>query len=180
MLFLRIFQIYFVLSHLIIIFTSEINSKYVITMIEYFASNLWLFWVVICVLCLILEVSSGTFYILCFAIGAVFSVVSSSIGMPFWLQVIVFAVFSTLCLFFVRPFALKYLHRGEDKRTSNVDALIGRVGTVIDAIEAGGCGYVKIDGDEWKAITPDGSPIAKGEKVKVISMESIVVKVVPE
>lgn len=147
-------------------------------MIEYFTSNLWLFWVVICVVCLILEVSSGTFYIMCFAIGAVFSVFSSFLGIPFWMQVIVFAVFSTLCIFFVRPFAVKYLHRGEDKRASNVDALIGRVGTVIDAIEADGSGYVKIDGDEWKAVTPDGSAIDKGAKVKVVSMESIVVTVV--
>jgi membrane protein implicated in regulation of membrane protease activity len=147
-------------------------------MIEYFTSNLWLFWVVICVLCLIMEVSSGTFYIMCFAIGAIFSIVSSLIGMPFWLQVIIFAVFSTLCIFFVRPFALKYLHRGEDRRASNVEALIGRVGIVIDAIEAGGSGYVKIDGDEWKAVTSDGTAIAKGEKVKVVSMESIVVTVV--
>jgi membrane protein implicated in regulation of membrane protease activity len=148
-------------------------------MIDYFTSNLWLFWVIVCVLCLILEVSSGTFYILCFAIGAFFSIVSSCIGIPFWAQVIVFAVFSVLSIFCVRPLAIRYLHRGEDKRESNVDALIGRIGIVIDRIEEGGSGYVKIDGDEWKAVTTDGSAIEKGAKVKVISMESIVVTVVP-
>jgi membrane protein implicated in regulation of membrane protease activity len=148
-------------------------------MVEYFTSNLWLFWVIICVICLILEVSSGTFYIMCFAIGSIFSVAASLIDVPFWGQVVVFAVFSALSIFCVRPLAIKYLHRGEDKRASNVDALIGRVGTVIDAIEAGGSGYVKIDGDEWKAVTQDGLAIAKGNKVKVVSMDSIVVTVIP-
>ena len=38
-------------------------------MIEYFSSNLWLVWTAVCVLALILEVSSGTFYLMCFASG---------------------------------------------------------------------------------------------------------------
>ena len=39
-------------------------------MIEFFTSNLWLIWVIISIVCLILELSSGDFFILCFAIGA--------------------------------------------------------------------------------------------------------------
>lgn len=39
-------------------------------MIEYFSQNLWQVWAIIAVLCLILELFSGDFFILCFAIGA--------------------------------------------------------------------------------------------------------------
>ena len=39
-------------------------------MIDYLSENLWLLWTLVCVLALILEVSSGTFYLLCFAVGA--------------------------------------------------------------------------------------------------------------
>ena len=39
-------------------------------MMEYISQNLWLFWTVIMFICLILELSSGDFYVTCFAIGA--------------------------------------------------------------------------------------------------------------
>ena len=37
---------------------------------DYISQNLWLFWTVIMFICLILELSSGDFYVTCFAIGA--------------------------------------------------------------------------------------------------------------
>ncbi len=40
-------------------------------MIEYFLANMWQVWGIIAVLCLILELSSGDFFIICFSIGAV-------------------------------------------------------------------------------------------------------------
>lgn len=146
-------------------------------MIDYIISNYWLFWVIVCVICLILEISSGTFFIMCLAIGAFFSIISSFIPFPFWAQVIVFALFSVVSVYWFRPFAMKYLHRDGDTRLSNVDAIAGREGTVTDEIKAGGSGYVKIDGDEWKAITADGTPVAKGARVRVVSMDSIIVTV---
>lgn len=147
-------------------------------MIDYLTSNLWLFWTIIGVVCLIFELSSGTFYILCFAIGAVFSLISSLVGITsFGLQVLIFSVFSALSIFFVRPFALKYLHKGEDKRLSNADAIIGRVGTVSQDIVADGFGRVQIDGDDWKAVSIDGLPIALGEKVEIVKLDSIIVTV---
>ena len=39
-------------------------------MIEFFSTNVWLIWVIISIICLILELSSGDFFILCFAIGS--------------------------------------------------------------------------------------------------------------
>jgi len=119
-------------------------------MFEYFSSHAWLFWLLVSIVCLILEVSSGTFYILCFAIGALGGVVSSGLGGAFWVQVVVFALFSTLSIFCIRPLALTYLHRGEDARESNADALIGRIGTVIEPIDATQSGYIKVEGGEWR------------------------------
>lgn len=148
-------------------------------MIDYLISNLWLIWTLICVLALILEVSSGTFYLMCFAIGAAFSIVVSLFATPFWLQVLVFAVASAVCVFCVRPFAVRYLHPSHDDRTSNADALIGREGIVIEPISLEKPGYVKVDGDEWRAVTADGSSIANGTLVRIVSMDSIIVTVVP-
>lgn len=146
-------------------------------MFEYFSSHAWLFWLLVSIVCLILEVSSSTFYILCFAIGALGGVVSSGLGGAFWVQVVVFALFSTLSIFCIRPLALTYLHRGEDTRESNADALIGRIGTVIEPIDATQSGYIKVDGDEWRAVSVDGTAFAKGERVKIVSRDSIVMTV---
>jgi len=71
------------------------------------------------------------------------------------------------------------LHKGGDNRASNIDALIGRVGTVIESIEPNGNGYVKVDGDEWKAVSNSNEPILKGQKVEIIGRESIIVTVKP-
>lgn len=148
-------------------------------MVDYLVSNLWLVWTFICVLALILEVSSGTFYLMCFAIGAAFSIVVSLFDTPFWLQVLVFAIASAVCVFCVRPFAVKYLHPNHADRSSNADALIGREGVVIEPVTFEKPGYVKVDGDEWRAVTKDGSSIAKGTAVRIIGMDSIIVTVVP-
>ena len=70
---------------------------------EYFTQNLWQLWATAAFLLLILELTSGDFFIMCFAIGAGVTTVLSLTGMSFLWQLIVFAVLSVLCLFFVRP-----------------------------------------------------------------------------
>lgn len=146
-------------------------------LIDYLTSNLWLIWTLICVLALILEVSSGTFYLMCFALGAACSIVVSLFPVPFWVQVLVFAVGSVLSVYCVRPFALRYLHPSKVDRLSNADALLGREGVVIEAIRPDRDGYVKVDGDEWRAVAKDGGSIAKGERVRIVGRESIIVTV---
>ena len=137
-------------------------------------------WALVSFICLILELMNGDFFIMCFAIGGVFAAIAAALGLGIYGQLLVFAIFSVLSLFFVRPFALKYLHHSGDERVSNADAVIGRIGTVSEAIEAGGYGRVAIDGDDWKAVSLGGMPIAKGERVKVVSMDSIILTVEKE
>ncbi|MBQ7422755.1 MAG: NfeD family protein [Prevotella sp.] len=146
-------------------------------MIDYFIQHLWQAWALVSLVCLILELTNGDLYILCCAIGAIFGAIASAFGVSFWMQIIVFAIFSLLSIFFVRPVALRWLHKGEDKRLSNAEALIGRVGIVSETILADGYGRVAIDGDDWKALSLSKEEIVKGEKVRVVSMESIILTV---
>lgn len=145
-------------------------------MIEFITSNLWVVWAIVMFCCLILELSSGDFFITCFAIGAFVSIFTSFL-LPFWAQVLIWALFSILSIWLIRPRLIERLHKSGDNRISNIDALIGRVGTVIEPIEPGGSGYVKVDGDEWKAVTNETELISKGQKVEIISRESIIVTV---
>ena len=145
--------------------------------IDYLANNMWTVWAVVALLGLILELSSGDFFIICFAIGALASVVVSFFT-NIYIQLLVFSVVTALCIFFVRPFALRYLHKGEDQRVSNGDALTDKVGFVTEAIAAGGYGRVSVGGDDWKAVASDQQPIAVGTRVKVVSIDSIIITVV--
>ena len=148
-------------------------------MIAYFQSNLWQLWAIICLICLTLELMSGDFFIMCFAIGAAAAIITALFGMTFTSQIIVFAICSALSLWLVRPTALKYLHRNQDERLSNADALIGQEGRVSQNIETGGYGRVAIDGDDWKARSLDGTAIAEGTTVRVTDRESIIITVTP-
>lgn len=148
-------------------------------MIEYFSQNLWQVWAIIAVVCLILELFSGDFFILCFSMGAVVSLLAALCGASLTAQIILFAVASVLSVLFVRPVALKYFHRNDPERASNADALTGREGRVSKTIEAGGYGRVAIDGDDWKAVSADGSAIAKDTPVRVVDRDSIILTVEP-
>ena len=144
-------------------------------MIEYFLSNMWQVWAVIAVVCLILELSSGDFFIICFSIGAVFAVISAALGLSVYWQIALFAAFSAIAIFTVRPVALRYLHKNEPNKPSNADALLGRTGKVTEAITVGGNGYVQIDGDLWKAVSNADIPV--GTTVRVIGRESTIITV---
>jgi membrane protein implicated in regulation of membrane protease activity len=145
-------------------------------MIEYISANLWQLWAVIAVLCLIVELSSGDFFLMCFAIGAAgASVASPFVG--FYVQLIIFALLSVLCIIRVRPFALRYLNKSDKARPSNADAIIGKVGFVSETIESGRHGRVAVGGDDWKALAVNTETLPVGTRVKVISRESVVITV---
>jgi membrane protein implicated in regulation of membrane protease activity len=146
-------------------------------MIEYLAQHLWQTWAVVAVVCLILELTAGDFFIICFSIGAVFAAIIAALGGGFYLQLITFAVFTLISLFWVRPFAQRYLHKGEDNRVSNADALLGRQGRVVETVKADGFGRVQIDGDIWKAATTESADIPEGTNVRVVGRESTIITV---
>lgn len=147
-------------------------------MIDYILQNLWLLWTIIMFICLILELSSGDFYVTCFAIGALISIPMAVAGSPFWVQVVVWAMCSVLSILLIRPRLVKIIRKGGDDRKSNTDALAGRIGEVTETIVKGGYGRVKLDGDDWKAKAPDAlSDLSVSEKVKVIRHESVILTV---
>ena len=146
-------------------------------MIDYFTQHLWQLWAVVAVVCLILELTAGDFFIICFSIGAVFAAVTALIGGNAYWQLAMFALFTLVCLSWVRPFAKRYLHRGEDTRVSNADALMGRQGRVVETVARDGFGRVQIDGDVWKAVTNEPQDIPEGANVRVVGRESTIITV---
>ena len=145
-------------------------------MIEYLLQNMWQVWAVIAVVCLIMELLSGDFFIICFSIGAVFALIDAALGQSVYWQILVFGIFSSLAIFTVRPVALRYLHKNDPNRVSNADALLGRTGRVTETVKAGG--NVQIDGDLWKAVSPMATTdIPLGTTVRVVGRESTIITV---
>ena len=143
-------------------------------MLDYISQNLWQLWAAVAFICLILELTSGDFFIMCFAIGAAVTAAVSPFT-SFYVQLAVLAVVSVVCLFTVRPVALRWFHKNDPNRASNADALLGREGRVKETIEADGYGRVAIDGDVWKAKSANKAAIPAGTNVKVVARESTII-----
>jgi len=106
------------------------------------------------------------------AIGALAAFIASMFDVPVAIQVIIFAIVSTVVLFFLRPFALKYVNNKTEK--TNVDAMEGKTGKVtteINNIE--GKGEILVDGKYWSARTRDDSVIPEDTLVTVVRVEGV-------
>jgi membrane protein implicated in regulation of membrane protease activity len=146
-------------------------------MTSFLITHLFHFWLAMTLLFLVMELFSGGFFIVCFSLGALVSMIAVLFGISFYGQLAIFAVFSVLSLLVIRPVAVKYFYRKSEQKVSNADAIIGRVGEVSETIELNGFGRVKLDGDDWKAQSQDAMRIEKGTRVRILSRDSIIVTV---
>ncbi len=146
-------------------------------MIDYLIQNLWQTWIVLAVVCLILELTAGDLFIICFSFGAVAAAIFAAFGLNIYYQLAAFSICTLICVFWVRPIAKRYFHKNEENRVSNADALIGRKGKVVEPVIADGYGRVQIDGDIWKAVTEGKEDIPVGATVTVISRSSTIITV---
>ena len=71
-------------------------------MIDYIMQHLWQLWAAVALICLILELTAGDFFIICFAIGAVPAAIVAAIGAGTYYQIVVFVVVTLVSLFYVR------------------------------------------------------------------------------
>lgn len=137
-------------------------------------------WLIAAIILVIIELLTSGFGVICFAIGALFSALTDYLGGALIWQLIVFAAASLLAFFFLRPVFLKLLDRKTKDVKTNADAIIGRTAIVSETIDASQhTGRVAIDGDDWKAVSSDGSVIEKGQTVEIISRDSIILTVNP-
>ena len=135
-------------------------------------------WLIAAILLLIFEICSATFGAICFAIGAGFSALAAGLGANITWQIVIFAVVSLLTFIFLRPVVMRFLDRRSKDVKTNADAIIGRKGVVSERIDAEQhTGRVAIDGDDWKAVSEDGSVIEKGTTVEIVRLYSIIVTV---
>lgn len=142
--------------------------------------QLWHVWVIAALALFIAEMFTAGFAVVCFSLGALAAALAAGLGCPVLWQVVVFAVCSFLAFLYVRPFVLRTFFKPREGAKTNAEALVGRKGRVSTAINPEkGAGRVALDGDDWKAVSADGSPIAKGEAVEITAVEGVTLTVKP-
>ena len=146
-----------------------------------FVFSAWLIWVVIALFFIILEIFTAGFAVACFSFGAIAAAIVAALGGGLAWQLIAFSVITFLAFVTVRPFVLKHFYQSDEaQRKSNADALIDRRAKVTEEIDNDKrTGRVAIDGDDWRAVTADGTIIPKGATVVVKSRDSIILTVEP-
>lgn len=137
--------------------------------------EIWHIWAIVATLFVIGEMLTAGFALICFAVGAVGGAIGAAAGASLEWQLGIFALATLVAFLAVRPL-LKRLS-AKDEVPTNADALIGRTAKVTECIEVGGRGRVAIDGDIWQAESNEQSDILEGEKVEIISRESIILTV---
>ena len=139
---------------------------------------MYLIWLIAAIVLVIVEICTAGFGSICFAIGAVFSALFAGLGANLTWQIVVFAIVSMLTFIFLRPIVMRFLEMKSKDVKTNAEAIIGRKGIVSERIDASQhTGRVAIDGDDWKAVSEDGSIIEKGAEVKIMKLDSIIVTV---
>ena len=117
-------------------------------MIEWIVANSWVTWLVVFLILAIIEMMTLDLFFIMMSSGALVALFAALLGLPFWLQVVIFCVVALLMVLFVRPVALRHLHRGPRDLATNVDRLIGESAIALESV-TDHSGVVKIGGDTW-------------------------------
>lgn len=143
---------------------------------------LWIAWLVLALLCVIIEMFTLEFTFLMLGAGTLIGGLGVNLaGGPWWAQVLGAAAVSGLLLFTIRPLLLKALRRSSELKPTNVDALYGMAARVV-APFSGGDGSVKLEnGETWTARLVDGDETALdvGSRVVVRAVRGATVHVAP-
>lgn len=140
--------------------------------------EIWHYWVIAALVLIIVEIFTSGFAIACLSVGCFLAAIGSVFELTIAWQFGLFALGTFIGFIFVRPFVLKLMNKRSDNLvTTNMDNLVGRKAVVTEKIEKDGFGRVKIDGDDWKARMEDDGEAEVGEKVTIVSNESIILTV---
>ncbi len=131
------------------------------------------FWLIIFVLMVVVELLTMGLVTIWFAAGALVAMIMAIAGAGFPAQVVVFLIVSVVLIFSVRPWARKHFNYGRTK--TNAQSLIGESGVVMEDIEnLKAVGRVTVKGQEWAAVNGAGDEkLPKGTTVVVREIRGV-------
>jgi membrane protein implicated in regulation of membrane protease activity len=141
---------------------------------------IWWYWIVLGVVLTALELATpGGFFAIFFAISAILVGVLELVGVMTsdWVQWVMFPVLALASLAVFRKPLLQWM-RGHDVDT--VDSLVGQVALAADPIAPGEHGRAELRGSTWMARNIDLSPLARGQRCRVVAVHGIELDLRPE
>ena len=137
---------------------------------------LWVLWCILGAILIVAEIFTSGFVLLWFGIGALLAAFASFIGIDsIVIQFLIFATVSIALTAASRTIFNNYFSREktEPSLRSGVDALPGKVGTVVSSSKGAlNEGAVKVFGSTWTAYPAPGElPLEAGERVCVENVE---------
>lgn len=129
-------------------------------------------WLIILVVCLVIEIGTLGLTTIWFAGGAILSFIIALLKGPLWLQILVFLIASIVLLIFTRPVAMKYFNKNRIK--TNVETMAGKKAIVTEQVDnLKGTGKIVTDGMEWTARSKDDTVIEEGSVVTVLEVQGV-------
>src|SRR5436309_3158281 len=99
-----------------------------------------------------------------FAAGALAAAAAAALGLPVWVQALVFAAVSAAALAGVRPLIQRHFHRSSDPAPVGLAAIEGAAGLVLERVDIDH-GLIKIEGEMWSARPYDATQVMEpGER----------------
>ena len=138
----------------------------------------WHIWLIIALICFIMEIFIPSFVLFNFGIGALAGSLVAGLELSIEWQIIAFSVGTLLSFFTIRPAMKKFAYQQSDNTLTNVQAMIGRQAKVIETINSeNNHGRVMLDGDEWKAKSLTNEQIPANSVVEIVQIDSIILTV---
>lgn len=129
-----------------------------------------IFWLVVMILFLILEMVTISLVSIWFVGGSLAAFLVTFATDKIWIQVIVFLVVSLVLLLLIRPIAGRFGVKKKDQIRSGAQALVGKRAVVTESIDnLHAKGAVQVNGQFWSAKSVDDDVLIPKDSVVVIS-----------
>lgn len=128
-------------------------------------------WLLIAAVFVVAEVFHRAFYAMFVAVGALVAALLAFAGVPVVAQVPVFFAAGALGLMLIRPTVMRAMSSGHYRFISGAQGLIGREAVVTRPV--GGIsspGKIRVQGEEWTALSSDGTSIPAGSVVMILEL----------
>ncbi len=132
------------------------------SIISVLRDNLPWVWVVVTIICIVIESLTLSLTTIWFGISAFLMVFLAFTPLPFVAQLFIFVAIALLLLIFTRPVVKQKLN--QKKIATNYERVIGQIAVVTKKITALEKGSVKINGMEWTAAVKEDITLEEGSK----------------
>ena len=132
-----------------------------------------IFWLVLTILCIVVEIATVGLASIWFAGGALVACLLDMAGIHVIIQGIVFLVISLLLLIVTRPFADRFINKNRTK--TNYEGIIGKVVRVTERIDnINETGTALVNGQEWTARSEnDNIVLEQGDVAQVVNITGV-------